>query len=45
MTGMPAPWRVALDVWQAQNGRPGGLTRRRKQRLADLVAFARDRNR
>lgn len=40
MTGKPAPWRVALDVWQAQNGHPEGLARRRQQRLTDLVAFA-----
>ena len=44
MNGKPALWRLALDVWQAGNASEAALARRREQRLADLVAFARARS-
>lgn len=40
---MTDPW-LAWDIWTAANGGPSALTRRQRDRLAKLVAFARSRS-
>lgn len=44
MSKRPSEIQIARDLWRAQHGRPAGILRRQRRRLATLVAHARARS-